>query len=431
MRLLLRLLAPLCLLGSATLHAAIQPPEPYQFPLLNPFEATIATTPAELRPQLPADDEINQRDYRVRLRPEREFLIPENFWAVNRMGYRLARQKGEAPLIFVIAGTGAHYSASHSESLKRLFYGAGFHVVQLSSPTSYDFMAAASRRGTPGISREDADDLYRAMQAIRANHPDLEVSEFHLTGYSLGALHAAFVSELDKTRRSFEFKRVLMLNPPVNLYTSVSNLDRLVQARVEGVNNSTNFYELVLGKLTRYFRQHGFIDLNDAMLFDFQQSRQGLSDEQMAMLIGASFRFSVADIAFTSDLINKRGLITPPGYPIRENTVLTPFFKRALQCDFDCYIDEQLMPLWRARGKGDSLEQLIDEVSLYAIEDHLRDNDRLLVMHNADDLILGPGDLGFLRRTLGDRLVLYPHGGHCGNLNYKVNSQAMLEFLRD
>ena len=31
----------------------------------------------------------------------------------------------------------------------------------------------------------------------------------------------------------------------------------------------------------------------------------------MAMLIGTSFRFSAADIAFTSDLINRRGLIIP------------------------------------------------------------------------------------------------------------------------
>ena len=49
---------------------------------------------------------------------------------------------------------------------------------------------------------------------------------------------------------------------------------------------------------------------------------------------------------------------------------------------------------------------------------------------NADDLILGRGDLGFLRRTFGERLTLYPRGGHCGNLNYRVNGDAMLEFFR-
>ncbi|NQD91801.1 serine/threonine protein kinase [Pseudomonas sp. CrR25] len=428
---LLRLAALLsCLVLAAPLRAGDVDPGSYGYPLSNPFEATIATTPPDLRPALPADGDIEQRDYQIKLRPEREFEVPENFWSVTKLRYRLAQQKGTAPLIFIIAGTGAHYASSTTEYLKKLFYGAGYHVVQLSSPTSYDFMTAASRFATPGFSSDDADDLYRVMQAVRAQHPQLAISEYHLTGYSLGALHAAFVSQLDETRRSFNFKRVLLLNPPVNLYTSISNLDRLVQTKVEGIDDTTTFYELVLAKLTRYFQEKGYVDLNDALLYDFQQSREHLSDEQMAMLIGAVFRFSAADIAFTSDLINRRGLITPVNQPISEGTSLTPFFKRALQCDFDCYITEQLIPMWRARHDGGSLKQLIDQVSLYALEDYLKNSDKIAVMHNADDVILGRGDLGFLRRTLGDRLTVYPLGGHCGNLNYRVNSDAMLEFFR-
>lgn len=402
----------------------------YGYPLSNPFEATIATTPPELRPALPDDADIEQADYQIKLRPEREFEVPENFWPVTKLRYRLAQQEGQAPLIFIIPGTGGHYANSTSEYLKKLFYGAGYHVVQLSSPSSYDFMTAASRFATPGFTSDDADDLYRVMQAVRAQHPKLAISAFHLTGYSLGALQAAFVSHLDETRRALNFKRVLLLNPPVNLYTSISNLDRLVQTRVEGIDDTTTFYELMLGKLTRYFQRKGHIDLNDAMLYDFQESKEQLSDEQMAMLIGAVFRFASADIAFTSDLINRRGLITPVGFPISESTSLTPFFKRALQCDFDCYITEQLIPMWRARYNGGSLNQLIDQVSLYALEDYLKNSSKIAVMHNADDVILGRGDLGFLRRTLGERLTVYPHGGHLGNLNYRVNSDAMLEFFR-
>ncbi|QCT97290.1 serine/threonine protein kinase [Stutzerimonas degradans] len=402
----------------------------YGFPLDNPFEATIATTPLELRPAVPADDEIDQADYSLSLRPEREFTLPDNFWPVKRLGYRLARQAGPAPLIFIISGTGAHYANGKTEALKRLFYGAGFHVVQLSSPTSYDFMAAASRYATPGLSQDDAKDLYRVMQAVRAQQRKLPVTEFHLLGYSLGALHAAFVSQLDETRQSFGFKRVLLLNPPVNLYTSISNLDKLVQTRVEGIDNNTTFYEVVLDKLTRYYRHKGYIDLDEAMLYDFQQSPLRLSDEQMAMLIGTVFRFSAADIAFTSDLINRRGLITPPDYPIDEGTSLEPFFKRALLCDFDCYIVDQLIPMWRVQYDGGSLTQMIQQVSLYALENYLRSADKIAVMHNADDLILGPGDIGFLRRTFGERLTLYPRGGHCGNLNYRVNTAQMLEFFR-
>jgi hypothetical protein len=418
----------LCL--SASAMAVDVDPATYGFPLKNPFEATIATTPPDMRPELLADDDIDQDDYTLNLRPEREFTLPDNFWAVKKLRYRLAKQDHPAPLIFLIAGTGAPYNSTINEFLKKLYYGAGYNVVQLSSPTSYDFMSSASRFATPGISTEDAEDLYRVMQAVRAQQADLKITDYYLTGYSLGALNAAFVSRLDETRRSFNFKKVLLLNPPVNLYTSISNLDKLVQTQVKGIDNSTTFYELVLAKLTRYFRQKGYIDLNDALLYDFQQSKQHLTNEQMAMLIGTSFRFSSADIAFTSDLINRRGLITPPKFPITEGTSLSPFLRRALQCDFDCYLTEQVIPMWRARTDGGSLLQLVDQVSLYALKDYLQTSKKIAVMHNADDVILGSGDLGFLRKTFGDRLTVYPYGGHCGNINYRVNSDAMLEFFR-
>jgi hypothetical protein len=401
----------------------------YGFPLTNPFEATIATTPPELRPTLPDAADIDQADYSLRLRPRRE--LPDNFWAVKKLRYRLARQSGPAPLVFIISGTGAHYANGKTEDLKRLFYGAGYHVVQLSNPTSYDFMAAASRHATPGISDRDARDLYRTMERIREQQKDLAVTDWYLTGYSLGGLNAAFVSHLDESRRVFNFRRVLLLNPPVNLYTSVSNLDRLVQTEVRGIDSTRTFYDLVLGKLARYFEERGAVEIDAAVLYDFQQSRQRLSDEEMAMLIGAAFRFAAADIAFTSDLINRRGFVIPPSYPLDEGTSLTPFFKRALLCDFECYIREQLLPYWRDQGDGNSLLQLIDQVSLYSLQDYLARSDKIAVFHNRDDLILGPGDLGFLRRTLGERLTLFPLGGHCGNMNYRVNTQAMLEFFRD
>jgi hypothetical protein len=418
------------LILSASALARDVDPATYGYPLTNPFEATIASTPLELRPELPRDEDIDQADYSLNLRPEREFNLPDNFWAVKKLRYRLARQDKPAPLIFLIAGTGAPYTSSLNEFLKKIYYKAGYNVVQLSSPTSFDFMSSASRFATPGLSTEDAEDLYRVMQAVRAQHPKLAVTEYYLTGYSLGALDAAFVSKLDETRRAFNFKKVLLLNPPVNLLTSVSNLDKLVQTQVKGINNSTTFYELMLAKLTRYFQQKGYVDLNDALLYDLQQSRQHLSNEQLAMLIGTSFRFSAADIAFTSDLINRRGLITPPRTEITEGTSLTPYLRRALQCDFDCYMTEQVIPMWRARTDGGSVLQLADQVSLYALKDYLKDNKKIAVMHNADDVILGPGDIGFLRATFGDRLTLYPYGGHCGNINYRVNSDAMLEFFR-
>ena len=84
----------------------------YGYPLVNPFEATIVTTPEKFRPELPPESTIDQDDYSINLRPEREYQLPGNFWPVKKFHYRLARQDHPAPLIFLIAGTGANYSST-------------------------------------------------------------------------------------------------------------------------------------------------------------------------------------------------------------------------------------------------------------------------------------------------------------------------------
>ncbi|MFB0963231.1 MAG: serine/threonine protein kinase [Pseudomonas sp.] len=430
------------MLCALSFNALAKPvPADYQFPLHNPFEATIAGTPSALRPALPDDADIKQRDYSLRLRPEREFTLPSNFWPVKTFRYRLAEQSGPAPLIFIIAGTGAHYSNSTMEYLKKLFYGAGFHVAQISSPTAYDFMVGASPYATPGYSPQDARDLYSVMQAIKKQQDDLEVTDWHLTGYSLGGLQAAFVSHLDEQKQAFNFKRVLLLNPPVNLYISTTNLNRLVTTQAVGSNDHRTFYEVLMDKLTRYFNQKGHFDFNEAVLFDFQNSKQKLSDNQLAMLIGSAFRFASADINFTSDLINRRGIITPAQQKINDGTSLTPFFKRALLCDFECYIEQQLLPFWKVHFKqqklalepptAEDLEELSQASGLHALADYLSTTDKIAVMHNADDIILGAGDLGFLKDHFAERLTLYPYGGHLGNLNYRDNGADILEFFHE
>lgn len=430
---MLRRLSLATLLASLPLTVSVQAASidaaSYGYPITNAFEATIGGTPPELRGKVAEDDDIDQADYRLNLQSARAERMPDIFWNVETLPYRLAKQDGPAPLIFIIAGTGAQYSSGKPEYLKKLFYAAGYHVVQLSSPTSYDFITAASTHATPGISSDDAQDLYRVMEAIKAEHSELQVTDYNLTGYSLGALNAAFVSQIDDSRHSFNFKRVMLLNPPVDLLTSVGNLDRLSRVDLH-LNGKQPSFDALFNRLAKYFKEKGRIEVDEALIFDLQNSKERLSTPQMAALVGSSFRFSVADIVYTSDLINKRGLITPPDLEVDYSTELVPFFKKAAACNFRCYAEQQLLPLWQKRNNGGTLEQLDKLASLYALEDYLKASPKISVMTNADDLILGPGDLSFLRRTFGERLTIYPLGGHCGNLDYRVNTDAMLEFFR-
>jgi hypothetical protein len=110
---------------------------------------------------------------------------------------------------------------------------------------------------------------------------------------------------------------------------------------------------------------------------------------------------------------------------------LTGFSKVANRITFLQYFDELLYPYYEAKQPGLKRQDLLDELSLYSIEDYLRNSDKIYVMHNADDLILEKGEIDFFTEVFGSRAKIYPFGGHCGNIDYPVNVEHMLSLFAD
>jgi len=126
-------------------------------------------------------------------------------------------------------------------AMMQALYQAGFHVITLPSPTTANFIISASKSCVPGDSTEDAADLYRVMEAAwNEVKGDIEVSSFHLGGYSQGAIQAAFVAKLDEERRVFNFRKVLMINPPVSVYDSAAKFEALLQKIPGGAKKQTD-----------------------------------------------------------------------------------------------------------------------------------------------------------------------------------------------
>jgi len=213
--------------------------ENYGYPFTNRYVATVVGTPAENSAKLP--ERIPFKKQRIEIFPDRQ--PPEVLWYGKELIYSVALQKKKSPLIFLIAGTGAAHNGGKNTNMARAFYQAGFHVVSISSPTYPNFVISASSSGVPGHAQHDAEDLYRVMETIwRKLQKKIEVSSFNLTGYSLGGFNAAFVSQLDEERQTFNFRRVLMINPPVSLYNSISLLDRMSENIPGGVDNFDKFF---------------------------------------------------------------------------------------------------------------------------------------------------------------------------------------------
>lgn len=403
----------------------------FSFRESNSFIATISGTPQEQMFPVSSEMDVQQEILSVQVIPERE--LPPIVSEYERLRFRLAWQDGPAPLMFLIAGTGSGFDTDRMDYFKRLYHDAGMHVIVLSSPSNYDFIAAASTTGLPGLGYLDARDLHtamtRAVDKAREEH-DIEITGYNLSGFSLGALHAAFVGELDSHLGQFNFEKILLMNPPVDLFNSVKRLDRLAYTKIEGVDGGDSFYEHIFGKLSRYFAARGGIDAGAGLFYEIQESGEALTDEELALLIGAVFRFAAADLNFMADLISGGGQYAPPKEQLTVGTSLTPYLRRALFCDFGCYMETQLWPNWQSRNAGLSVDDMAYRTSLQSIEGYLRGNEDIAVVSAADDFILGREDYYYLADLFGERAYLYPRGGHGGNLQHKDVVERMLAFVQ-
>ena len=414
------------LLSGLLLAIAARASADYGYPIADPYAATVFGTPPEARAPVP--ETIDARIRSIKLFPDRK--IPSVFWNERKFHYSVALQKERAPLIFLIAGTGARFDSTKMVYLQKALYQAGLSVVNISSPTQADFMVNASSSSVPGYMKADVQDLYTAIRKVYADiEKRVEVSEFYLSGYSLGATEAAFLGRYDEREGAFGFSRILLINPSVSLYSSVTVLDDMLARSIPGGSPELQgLIDDLFRKVSEYFHKHHREAIDAELLFHAVQAK-GISRKELEALIAVSFRISAATMLFTSDVMNDFGVLVRKGTKLGVGTSTTPYMKMAARWTFAEYMDEVLLPYWKAREPGLSREQLIDETSLGAIRDYLHRSDHVEVMTNQDDFILVPGDVDFLKETFGSRATIYPVGGHCGNIMYKENIEHMLAFF--
>ncbi len=403
--------------------------ESYDYPIDDPIAATILSTPPQARASLPQTIRVKQYQT-IDIFPDRD--VPEVFWYNKEMLYSVAYHKEKAPVIFMIAGTGAGYDSAKMKMMQKAFFEAGFHVVALSSPTHPNFIVSASSSGMPGDIQSDAKDLYNVMEKIvqKSKRKDL-IGDFYLTGYSLGGTQAAFVAKLDEDRKVFNFKKVLMINPALNIYDSAIKLDKMLTDNIPGGMKEFNaFYRKLMNNITQSYVQGDFVDLS----LDFFYSAYSEilpSTEEGEAVIGFSFRISLANLLFTADVVTNSGYIVPKNLKLFRTDSLTDYCKVAARGNgFSEYVENIVYPVFKAKEPGLSLRELVDQSSLRVLENYLQKSDKIGLVTNADDFILAEGDVEYFEQVFGARAKIYPRGGHCGNMAYTDNVAYMVDFFK-
>lgn len=398
----------------------------YEYPFQNPYMATILGSSTLMKDGV--SESVPTKVYKIKLPGSRE--VPENLWYNSKFEFSLVSQKEKAPLIFLLAGTGSDYHAARMVLFQRIFYDAGYSVISITSPMHPNFIINASSNRMPGMIMDDGKDIYNVMkEAYKIVKDKIEVSDFYVVGYSLGATESAVVSYIDESEKAFNFKRVFMINPAVDIYESAVRLDKVLDLPTEGkVENLEKIINKVFNKLSNSLKD-GYTEITEELIYSMFAKDQ-MSDEEMGELIGIVFRLMAIDINYVTDLINDRKVYVDK--PVGKFTNMFPYFEKINFAGFEDYMYKIAYPYFDEKmGGGVSLEELLQHTKLQQIEDYLKNTDKIAVVTNRDEIILREEDFKFLENTFNERLIIYPYGGHCGNMYYKTNVDIMLKFLKE
>lgn len=400
----------------------------YNFPIDDPYSATIIGSATMMTPGV--SENIPLKVYEIQIKDKKE--IPDVFWYASKFKFSFSKQKNKkAPLIFVLAGTGSDYNTTRVKFMQRIFHDAGYHTIAISSQMSQQFMISASSNSVPGLLLEDNKDIYKAMKlAYNKIKDQVEVTDFYIMGYSLGGSNAAVLSYIDEKEKIFNFKRVFMVNPPVDLYNSAVKLDKYLDnytgGKTKGIEKLLNTtLAKVKGGLTSEYANIGADTIYNIVKGDI------LSDAEKEAYIGLAFRLASTDLNFISDFMTRSYVYTKNPEKVNKYTNMKEYLKAVNFATFEDYVNKIGFPYYKKHNKDYSIEALKREASLKVIEDYLRTSPKIAAVTNADELILNEKDFAFLKDVFKDRLVIYPKGGHCGNMFYKENVDVMLKFLNE
>ena len=101
-------------------------------------------------------------------------------------------------------------------------------------------------------------------------------------------------------------------------------------------------------------------------------------------------------------------------------------YQELMGYSFRDYFTKFALPYHKARGVSEA--EFRHEADLRNSGSGLRSNPKVRVIVNRNDFLLGPGDIGSLRSTVGGgRVTVFPNGGHLGNVGTPQVRKAVLD----
>lgn len=356
--------------------------------------------------------------------------VPDVLWFDKKLDVWFSAQKSPAPLAIVISGTGSDGNTSKLQLLRAALYGAGYHVLTMPSPTFPGFIVSTSSTGVAGDLLQDARDLYGAMQQIVGHLPrKVKITDIDVLGYSLGGANAAVVKSIDANELKLKIHRVVMINPPVSLFSSVGRLDKLFAASIgSGGAGVEQLYRRLYAELANLYRASDRVQIDENFMLGAAAAALK-TDAEFSAAIALTFRTDLVNMFFCGDLYAKTGVVIDPDHPPKVGDSLEDLQRVLRDKPFSEYFTRVFAPYYLKHRPGSTSASLIADNRLDIIGEALRNDADYYAQTNRDDLILDQRELSWLKDTLGSRIVVYDHGGHLGTVGERQQVADMLDML--
>jgi Alpha/beta hydrolase family len=390
------------------------------------LRSTVFGTPPDQLAPLPAKVPLSEINIALPWR----LPVPAVLWFDGKLRVWLSAQDKPAPLAILISGTGSDGNTKTISVLRAALYGAGYHVLTMPSPTFPGFIVSTSSTGVAGDLMQDGHDLYSAMQEIVAHLPrKVRITDIDVLGYSLGGANAAIIKSIDATERKLNVHRVIMINPPVSLFSSVGRLDRLFTASIGSNDQAVELlYRRLYAQIANLYRASDRLELDENFIFSAGAATLK-TDADFSAAIALTFRLQLVDMFFIGDLYAKTGVVVDPANPPKVSDSLEGIQRELRSKPFGDYYAKVFAPYYLKQRPGMTSAALIAANRLDIIADTLRSNGDYYAQTNSNDLILNKRELAWLQETLGSRIVVYDHGGHLGEIGDRQQVADMLDML--
>ena len=192
----------------------------------------------------------------------------------------------------------------------------------------------------------------------------------------------------------------MLLSPPVNLIYGLTTLDKYygIWKNWDAVT-LTNNRNMAVG----FYKGYSYGALRT-------DSYLPVTEEQASFVIGFMFRMSLGDVM--KKIIERHPMEI---FGEVSSWKQQEFEKQLERYGFQRYVDTFLKEAHPTIfATSEPFKHVNGICSLPAMANELKQNKNIVCLHTADDFLLNDYDRNWLKRAMGDRLVMLDHGSHLG-----------------